>query len=695
MNKISSTSNYKVWVLAMLAGSTMSISADTTKLRQMADEFRQTEATQKSQAIEFAKLNGLPIRKELNDGSIIELQKIENGIPLYYTTHNADAAITTRTDQMRNNVGVTGNGYNKLGEWDAGAVLATHDELIGRITQVDSPSSISDHSTHVAGTLIASGAETAAKGMAYEGSLKAYDWNSDSSEMTDAAANGMEVSNHSYGYITGWDGPGDWYGDTSISQNESYRFGFYSSSTQDWDDIAFNAPKYLIVKAAGNDRNDDAPALGTHHTHNGYGDYNDTHNDDGYDNGGFDTISDDAIGKNVLTVGAVDDIANYTDPSDVVMSTFSGWGPADDGRIKPDIVANGIGLYSSIGSGDSEYNWYSGTSMASPNAAGTLALLQQYYQSTHSGTPMRSATLKALVIHTADEAGSYTGPDYKFGWGLLNANKAADKITEDGSDNVIDELTLAENGSYTKTIELNSSADALKVTIAWTDPAGTPVSPALDPADKMIVNDLDLQITKGGTTYYPWTLDKDNPANAATQNKRNDTDNIEQVYIDSPSEGNYTVEVKHTGGLVNNEQNFSIILTYTGNSSSNSSPTAYAGSDLSTPVNQSITITGSGTDTDGTISSYRWTENGTEIATTASFDYTSAVEGDHTLILTVTDNEGATGSDSMVVTVTISDEGSGSGGGCTYNPHNKGIDLMVMIMIMMSLFYPLRRKFLK
>lgn len=532
-------------------------------LTEMADEFKNIEEIEKAEALEFARKNNIPVREKFKDGRIKELQKIKNNIPYYYTTHNEYAAISTRTNHLWSSpFSVTGLGYTNLGEWDGGAVLSTHDELIGRVTQVDVPTVISDHATHVAGTLIASGQNPLAKGMAYESTLLAYDWNSDESEMATAAANGMEVSNHSYGFVLGWDGDSNWYGDISIDQNEVYNFGFYSSDSRDWDNIAYNAPYYLIVKSAGNDRNDDAPIAGTPHTHNsGTEFYTDTHYSDGFDNGGYDTISEKGIAKNILTIGAVDDVPTYLSSSDVVMSTFSSWGPADDGRIKPDIVGNGVGLTSSIATSASSYDSYNGTSMSSPNVTGTLALLQQSYKLTHSDTPMRSATLKALVIHTADEAGDFTGPDYSYGWGLLNAKKAAETITEDSSSNVIDELSLANGASYVRDVVLPSDDASLKVTIVWTDPAGTPVAPALDPTDKMLVNDLNLKITKDGVTYYPWKLDKSNPSNAATNTGVNDVDNVEQVYIANPTAGTYTITVDHAGTLASN-QNFSIVLSY-------------------------------------------------------------------------------------------------------------------------------------
>ena len=534
---------------------------NVSELESLANEFKEKETADKVNVIEFSQKHNVPIRQEFKDGRVIEVQEIKNGIPLYYSTNNEDAAISTRTDYLWTPpFEVTGEGYTNLGEWDGGAVRGTHDELAGRVTQVDEASSLSSHATHVAGTLIASGQNSSAKGMAHKGTLLAYDWNNDGSEMATAAASGLEVSNHSYGYITGWYGSSHWLGDISIAQNEAYSFGFYGSPARSWDQIAYNAPNYLIVKSAGNDRNDNAPSPGTAHSHNFSGSFTDTHNSDGFDNGGYDTISGAGIAKNVLTVGAVNDVSNFGNPNNIDMTTFSGWGPADDGRIKPDIVGNGVNLNSSVASSNSAYSNYSGTSMASPNVTGTLALLQQYYKSKHGNTPMLAATLKALVLHTADEAGDAIGPDYAYGWGLLNAKKAAEMIKEDETTNLIDELTLSNNTPYIRNIVLGADIPSLKVTIVWTDPAGTPVAPALDPSDKMLVHDLDLKITKDGTTYYPWKLDPANPSNAATQNSKNSVDNVEQVFILNPTAGTYKIEVGHSGTLTS-DQNFSIVIS--------------------------------------------------------------------------------------------------------------------------------------
>jgi len=86
--------------------------------------------------------------------------------------------------------------------------------------------------------------------------------------------------------------------------------------------------------------------------------------------------------------------------------------------------------------------------MATPNTCGSLILLQQYYNSLYGGY-MKSATLKGLVIETADEAGSNPGPDYMYGWGLLDIAKAATVIRQKGGASIISEQTLNNGNTYT------------------------------------------------------------------------------------------------------------------------------------------------------------------------------------------------------------------------------------------------------
>jgi hypothetical protein len=97
--------------------------------------------------------------------------------------------------------------------------------------------------------------------------------------------------------------------------------------------------------------------------------------------------------------------------------------------------------------------------------------------------------------------------------------------------------------------------------MVWTDPPGTPVAPALDPTDPMLVHDLDLRLQHINTSaiYYPYLLDPANPGDAATTGD-NIVDNVEQVHIETPPEGAYRVLVSTKGTFIA-EQAYSIIAT--------------------------------------------------------------------------------------------------------------------------------------
>ncbi|MEA5140261.1 S8 family serine peptidase [Arcicella rigui] len=495
------------------------------------------------------------------------------GHPLYLATEsNAKAAITTRTNLLYAGgslgLSLSGNSssvINKLGVWDGGGVLTTHQELTSRVTQQDKVSGTEAHSTHVAGTMVAQGVAALAKGMAFGANLKAWDYNSDATEMANAASN-LLISNHSYGYLAGWSYDSDlnawvWYGNTSISQYEDYKFGFYDSNTQAWDKIAYNAPYYLIVKSAGNNRGETGPEAGeTYYLASS----NDTSKVVRSKNDGYDIIATTSTAKNILTVGAVNG-TNGVAPlqsSDIQMSSFSSWGPTDDGRIKPDIVAVGVDILSSTNTSTSSYAVYSGTSMASPQAAGSILLLQELYAKQNDGLLMRSSTLKGLVIHTADDAGN-EGPDYIYGWGLLNMEKAAKAILNTDKTYSITERTLATGQTYTQKI-VASGKETLTATICWTDPEGTATTVSasnLNNRTPKLINDLDIKISDGTNNYLPFVLDPDRPSVVASKGD-NIRDNVEQILIPDAMPGKtYTITISHKNTLKNTSQDYALILS--------------------------------------------------------------------------------------------------------------------------------------
>jgi hypothetical protein len=537
-------------------------------------------------AKEIAAQRGWLTRYVSPQGRVVELQCLVNGMPWYYITHNLDAADTVSTDECwpggSGGLELTGDGVT-LGIWDGGKVGVGHNEFDAadpndlehqdRATQRDSASENDEHATHVAGTMIAYGKRSDAHGMAGEARLDCYDWNNDLNEMRSAAAAGLRVSNHSYGYATGWEDFGEWFwfGDVTVSRVEDHYFGRYSSECEAWDALAHEKPYWLFVMSAGNDRTDDGPGPGGGHYY-----WNPETEDWEWStetrdpDGDYDCISHMGIAKNGLTVGAVNDIeGGYSGPSSVHMLNFSSWGPADDGRIKPDIVGNGYQLYSCKPASDGSppgYQNMSGTSQSAPNVSGSLGLLIEHWRETHpEANDMRAATLKALVLHTADKCVSADGPNYKFGWGLLNTLKAARTITADVDEPLtISEWTLIEGDVVLEIgITTDGSSDELRATICWTDPPGTPTPEphVLNDPTIMLVNDLDLRIdAEGGTTYLPWVLDPSSPATPATTGNNN-VDNVEQIVIENPGAGNFTLRVFREGTLQGGQQGFSVIIT--------------------------------------------------------------------------------------------------------------------------------------
>lgn len=346
-------------------------------------------------------------------------------------------------------------------------------------------------------------------------------------------------------------------GDIAVNPHQSHLFGFYSEAAQTIDEIANAAPTYLPVWAAANERRRAgapiySPLFGYYTFSNGVVIVSTANRPNDGDAGGYDTLPEQACAKNILTVGAVNGITNgYAGSNSVVISTFSSFGPTDDGRIKPDVVADGVNLFSTVATNDSSYASYSGTSMATPSTSGSLALLTELHNQLYgTNQPMLVSTLRGLAIHTADEAGTAAGPDYRFGWGLLNARKAALLVQSNyasGSLAHIKEVRLT-GGDYIEFPVVATGGQPLIVGTAWNDPAGTPPAVSLDPTNRMLINDLDLRVTApNDTTNFPWVLNPASPTNATTTGD-NIRDHVEQVVISNPvTSGVYTVRITHKG----------------------------------------------------------------------------------------------------------------------------------------------------
>ena len=503
-----------------------------TALQELESTFYQSYHSQKQKALAAIASRGFSRTIVFEDGGIAELQFIDDdGTPIYYRTFNVAAARSTRANHLNSGgtLGLNLDGQNMTARvWDGGLARITHQEYDGpggnnRFSVGDNSTTLNYHAAHVTGTIIASGFVANAKGMAPQARAIGYDWNSDLSEATQAASQGMLLSNHSYGY-------------RSDVLSASY-FGGYITNSRDWDNLMYNAPYYLMVVAAGND---------------GTTNYNTAPLDPS--NPQYDKLTGHATSKNNMVVASSQDanVDNQGNLISVNISTFSSQGPTDDLRIKPDITGNGQGVYSTYDNADNAYNSISGTSMASPNVTGTLLLLQQHAQQV-TGNFMKASTLKGLALHTADDAGA-VGPDAIFGWGLLNAKKAAQTISQNGVNSIINELTLLPGQTYT--IEVQSDGvSPLLASICWTDPAGT-ASTALNSNTPKLVNDLDIRVSQSATTFLPWRLTGVN-TNGKGDNIR---DPFERVDVIGAS-GTYTITITHKGSLSGNLQHYSLIVS--------------------------------------------------------------------------------------------------------------------------------------
>ena len=436
--------------------------------------------------------------------------------------------------------GLDGTGVTVM-VYDGGRMF-THADFGSRLTiGAGDTAGISDHATHVGGTIggdgtgninhrgMAPGVNLVSYGFEQPGGLMEGFLYTDPGDLeadyTQAILTyGSDISNNSIGTNTAPNGyPCDWTGNYGVT-----------SALIDAVARGSTGSPFRIVWANGNERQT-SRCLG----------------DDNGNFGQFFSTAPPACAKNHITVGSVDSDTDLT-------SSFSSWGPTDDGRIKPDISAPGCqlggdgGVTSTNSSGG--YNVKCGTSMASPTTTGISALILEQYRITFPALndPM-NATLKALLANSAVDRGN-PGPDYKYGYGSIRGDAAVDTVI---AENVI-ESQVAQGGTYRGILIVGPGETELKVTMAWDD------APAAPNVTNALVNDLDLRIVDGsGNVYLPWTLNPANPDGNAVQTTRDGKNNIEQVSILNPAPGAYTVEVVGFNVAVGPTQTFGLVSSTT------------------------------------------------------------------------------------------------------------------------------------
>lgn len=480
-------------------------------------------------------------------------------------------------------LGIDLKGLNvSIGQWEAPlsgghALIDTSNSDLSQAVNMDTGTA-SSHATTVAEIMVSSGSATPSnKGIAPLSSLFVYDldypYDGFYTELGQAIeSQRLLLSNHSYSDNEGWSGSGVWQGVVQISETEDYKFGYYGERSRKYDSLMYEHPHHLIVRSVQNDRAYDGSTASFQVWSYSGGVWSQEsrstpvpEQDGGVD--GYDGLSSDATSKNALVVGAVDNISGgFTSTSDITFAnSASAWGPTDDGRVKPDLVAPGQLVAGS-----------SFASYSTPVVTGLGALIQGYYIEKY-GRQLRSSSLKGVLIHTADAMTSDGSPNAQAGWGLVNAESAAAFVQNaDGNQRLVEsELRNGESIEYRIYLD---GTNNFRGTLVWTDPKGsspvlTYTASDLDNATPILVNDLDIELLNSDgsvSVALPWKLDVANPGNAATRGD-NDVDNV--LRIDYPagsiSAGWYIVRITHEGTL-SNSQPYSLLLSDAGGVNFNS-----------------------------------------------------------------------------------------------------------------------------
>lgn len=398
----------------------------------------------------------------------------------------------------------------KVFVFDGDVVYGSHPDLSGRVTEGETggPSYWRYHPTHVAGTIGGSGAGNSTyKGMAPSVTFYAlrFDWSdpifynnpADTQSSYQAAVNqACDLANNSIGSNVASNGYNcSWEGD-------------YEGSAALIDGIVKGCLGARIITfwAGGNERS--TGRCGTTYR----------------------TVPPPSVAKNPIVVGAL----NSNDNS---MTSFSSWGPTDDGRLRPDVSALGCqssgdyGVTSTIPT--SSYTAMCGTSMASPSACGVGALtLEMWRRKFGKIDPMLPSTMKAILAQTAADLGN-AGPDYKFGFGLVQAQPAADLVDLMW---IIQDVINSQGEVKLYPVEV-TAPETLKFTLAWDDAPGAPLSAV------NLVNDLDIEVIgPDGMPNYPWLLNPSSPDQSANKGPDH-INNLEQVVINSAATGFYIIKI--------------------------------------------------------------------------------------------------------------------------------------------------------
>lgn len=528
----------------------------------------------KERVAKVIKEKEIPYNYLSEEGTYNELIDVyPDGTPIYYQSFNSRASKLANVNTIQNggkfNLNLTGKNIS-IGVFDATPVFKRHKGFRDRIGNIHIMSEVvsdnaplgerrtfqlaQEHSTHVTGTIMAKGLDPDAKGLAQGVKLYSYNWRDDEANMRILALVGGLTSNHSYGT-------------TIISGKklliDQRLIGVYDWKAEGFDRVTYSYKNYLPVIAAGN-----------------YHQYANIMNNEGIE---YNNLVGIATAKNTLVVGSIEQLGSEVDINNVNIASTSNYGPTKDFRIKPDLVAKGEGLYSTINDYSKtenyvlrtdKYTYLAGTSMATPVVTSIVALFQEWAKDNFN-SPLKAASIKGLLIHTAHPLNKVfnkdnnttkylgEGPNPVYGWGAVDAEKAMQLLQNmPSAKSFLIETDLESRGAREYVIQNDDEDNEIEATLVWTDHAfifdysfiGS------ETIKHALVNDLDMRLKVKDNLYYPWALNKD-LRNPIAKEKDNDVDNVERITRKKLPKGESSIIINHKGDMILGPQEYSLIIS--------------------------------------------------------------------------------------------------------------------------------------